>query len=83
MTVRAPQRANVAATIIHDAIEAYKSRHGLMRRYLSKQQRHEIGKAKISYAMGNLNEEDLRRTVDHALARVDTPVPPPTSDDTR
>ena len=32
MTVRAPQRANVAATIIHDAIEAYKSRHGLMRK---------------------------------------------------
>jgi len=37
----------------------------------------------ISYAMGNLNEEDLQRTVEHALARVDTPVPPPTSDDTR
>jgi hypothetical protein len=53
-----------------------------MRKNLSKQQRHEIGKAKISYAMGNLNEEDLRRTVEHALTRVAVLVPS-ASDDTR
>jgi hypothetical protein len=34
---------------------------------LSKQQRHEIGKAKISYVMGSLDEVDLRRTVEHVL----------------
>jgi hypothetical protein len=39
-----------------------------MRKNLSKQQRHEIGKAKISYAMGTLSEEDFRRTVEQALA---------------
>jgi hypothetical protein len=83
MTVRASQRTNVAAMIIHDAIGACNSRHGLVRRNLTKQQRHEIGKAKISYVMGNLNEEDLRRTVEHALTPVDTLVPPPTSDNTR
>jgi hypothetical protein len=83
MTARAAQRSDTAATIIHDAIEGYKSRHGLMRKNLSKQQRHEIGKAKISYALGNLTEEDLRRTVEHALTRVAALVPPPTSDDTR
>jgi len=67
MTARPTQRGNAAATIINDAIEAYKSRHGLMRKNLSKQQRHEIGKAKISYAKGTLSEEDFRRTVEQAL----------------
>ena len=67
MTARPSQRGNSAATIIHDAIAAYKSRHGLMRRNLSKQQRHEIGKAKISYVTGTLSEEDFRRTVEQAL----------------
>jgi hypothetical protein len=38
-----------------------------MRKNLSKQQRHEIGKAKISYVMGTLSEEDFRRTVEQAL----------------
>jgi hypothetical protein len=67
MTARASQRSDTAAAIIHDAIAEYKSRHRLTRKNLSKQQRHEIAKAKISYAMGNLNEEDLRRTVEHVL----------------
>jgi hypothetical protein len=54
MMARASQRADAAATIIHDAI-----------------------------AMGNLNEEDFRQTVEYALTRIDALVPPPTSDDTR
>ena len=83
MTARPSQRGNSAATIIHDTIEAYKSRHGLMRKNLSKQQRHEIGKAKISYAMGTLSEEDFRRAVEQALTGVDAPVSPPSSDITR
>jgi hypothetical protein len=67
MTARASQRSGTAATIIHDAIAEYKSRHGLTRKILSKQQRHEIAKAKISYVLGNLDEVDLRRTVEHEL----------------
>ena len=82
MTARAPQRTDTATTIIHDAIAEYKSRHGLMRKNLSKQQRHAIGKAKISYVMGNLNEEELLRIVEYALTGVAALVPP-TTDDTR
>jgi hypothetical protein len=76
MTARAPQRVETATTIIRDARTEYRSRHGLIKKSLSKQQRHEIGKAKISYVMGNLNEEDLRRTVEHALTPAAL-VPPP------
>jgi hypothetical protein len=80
MTARAPQRAEMATTIIRDARTNSRSRHGLTKKGLSKQQRHEIGMAKISYVMGNLNEESLRRTVEHALTRVTELVPPPASD---
>ena len=83
MTARPSQRGNSAATIIHDTIEAYKSRHGLLRKNLSKRQRHEIGKAKVRYAMGTLSEENFRRTVEQALTGVDAPVSPPSSDITR
>jgi hypothetical protein len=67
MTGRASRRSDTAATIIQDAIAEYKSRHGLTRKILSKQQRHEIGKAKISYVIGSLDEVDFRRTVEHEL----------------
>ena len=77
MTARAPQRAEMATTIIRDARTNSRSRHGLTKKGLSKQQRHEIGMAKISY---NLNEENMRRTVEHALTRVTELVPPPASD---
>jgi hypothetical protein len=50
MTARAPERADTATRIIHGAIADYKSRHGLLGKNLSKQQRHEIGKARIGYA---------------------------------
>ena len=67
MRAHASQRPDTAAAIIQEAIAEYKSRHGLTRKNLSKQQRHEIGKAKISYVMGSLDEVDLRRTVEHVL----------------
>jgi hypothetical protein len=68
MTARALQPSDTAATIIHDAIAEYKSRNGLTRKNLSKQQRHEIAKAKISYVLGNLDEVDLRRTIERVLS---------------
>ena len=67
MTARALQPSDTAATIIHDAIAEYKGRNGLTRKNLSKQQRHEIAEAKISYVVGNLAEVDLRRAVQHVL----------------
>jgi hypothetical protein len=67
MTIRAPQRSDTAAAIIHNAIAEYKILHGLTRKNLSKQQRHEIAEAKISYVVGNLAEVDLRRAVQHVL----------------
>ena len=83
MTARPSPRGNSAATIIHDAIEAYKSRLGLLRKNLSRRQRHEIGEAKINYARGILSEEAFRRAVEQALTGVDAPVSPPPSDITR
>jgi hypothetical protein len=91
MTTRAQERADTATMIVQGVIAEFRTRHGLRRKMLSKQQRHEIGKAKISYVIGNLNEEDLRRAVDQALtgpsAICSTPntalAPTAASDDTR
>lgn len=64
---RKPQRTDAAVAIIRDTIAEYKSQRGVLRSSLSKQQRREIGEAKVSYTRGNLDEKDLQRTVEHVL----------------
>jgi hypothetical protein len=94
---RKPRPADEAVAIIQDAIAEYKKSHGVARNNLSMKQRREIEEAKVCYTMGNLNEQELQRTVEHVLngtaamseASRDpldiraAPVPPAASDDTR
>jgi hypothetical protein len=97
MTTRTLRREDIAVAIIHDTIAEYKSQHGVARKKLSRQQRREIGEAKVSYTTGNLNEQEMQRTVEHVLNGAAAMseasrdpldiqaalVPPATPDDTR
>jgi hypothetical protein len=64
---RKPLPADEAAAIIHDTITEYKRRHDVARKNLSIKQRRAIEEAKVGYAMGNLDEKSLRRTIESVL----------------